>query len=487
VLRQTVLRTLSTAPLLFFGLAACGRPPPERGQSHLTIFAPPAAGRLARVDLWNQRYGKDVAIRLEPVSPAAHAGDSVSQFHYAEAVQAAGIRDGILWLAHEFVARLALVRGLQPIGSLVKGDRFDLKPFMPCALQPGYGLDRQLYALPEQVDAGQLYFNREHLQDSSIDFRRAGLDFERPANTWERFRRASLDLAAAQAGRARLSFHAGHEGLPLELWGWLNGGTWVADGGRRVTFDREDNVQALGWLVAHAREIGSPPRLSETMPFPPVAAGGDGSDYPDRHPLLAGRVSLCFESARFVSTLAGARADFPLGYVEVPRRRAGEPLMTWSRSAGYALLPESRDTAWQALKFLVGEEAIRADARVQAATAPQAPPDSLGPPVRPLPGSRLWFPPFSGQLAVDKSLARLYRTGVKLVDEAHDHGMEQLRHARFRDPTPAPHLVWPLLQEARRQSLERGDPREALQAAQQKAQSALNEAWSLYDKKAGAR
>ncbi|HEV2124074.1 MAG TPA: hypothetical protein VGW38_15025, partial [Chloroflexota bacterium] len=112
------------------------------------------------------------------------------------------------------------------------------------------------------------------------------------------------------------------------------------------------------------------------------------------------------------------------------------------------------------------------------------PPDSSGPPGAPVAGRRLWFPPYSGQLAIDKSLAKLYRTGAKLLDEAHDHGLEQLRHARFREPTHAPQHVWPVLQQARREAVDGGNPQELLVKVQQQAQQALDQAWSLYEKRA---
>ena len=102
----------------------------------------------------------------------------------------------------------------------------------------------------------------------------------------------------------------------------------------------------------------------------------------------------------------------------------------------------------------------------QACAAPQA-------------GRPLWYPPYSGQLAIDKRLAEMYRTDSKQLDEARDHGLEQLRHGHRRPPTLAPEAVWPVLEQARQAALAgRSTPLEALQQAERAVQAHLDEAWA---------
>jgi hypothetical protein len=168
---------------------------------------------------------------------------------------------------------------------------------------------------------------------------------------------------------------------------------------------------------------------------------------------------------------------FPVGYVEAPRRRPGAPLATWCRVWGYVVLRGAPDQAWDMVQFLASDDAALADAQVTVRAAPQAQTATAGPPVAPASGRWLWHPPFTGQLAVDKRLARLYQTGSKRLDEGRDHGLEQLRHARYRPPCLAPQAIWPALAEARRQAIGGAlTPREALAAAQRQAQEELGAA-----------
>ncbi|MGH2350217.1 MAG: hypothetical protein ACRDJN_01215, partial [Chloroflexota bacterium] len=430
----------------------------------------------ARVAAWNGRHADQARATLE-LLPLPSGVDARAALFATE-----GTATDLVWTDLTEVSALALQHRLAGLTERVRRDRYDLKRFMPVALQPGFGPDGALYALPEEVTARQVYFNRDHFEAAGIDFRKAGFDFERPAITWEALRRVNLDLAAAPRPAGRLPFSVGHDGAPLELWGWQNGAQWLADGGRRATFDRPEHVEALSWLVAHARELGGGEHSTIADAFPPVARAGDATDDPRRHPFLQSAVSTCFESTRLASTIAGWHAGFPLGYVEPPRRAAGKPLVSWSRSWGYALSTEAPDTAWEVLRFLVSDEAALADAAATAALArvAEAPDPTTSPPRYPGPaaGRPLWYPPFTGQLEIDRRLAETYRIGSKLLDEARDHGLEQLRHARFRLPCPVPHHVWPFLGQARRLAL-RGTmtPEQALAAAQQEAQVHLDAAW----------
>jgi ABC-type glycerol-3-phosphate transport system substrate-binding protein len=451
-----------------FGKAPGGQPP------EIPVLAPARPEHQARIDAWNADHAG--AARLGLVDSSAAGDGSGAPVAVARAL-AAGQRAGVAWIETDDVPALTARGALRPLQDLVRRDRYDLKRFMPQALQPAYGVDGQLRALPAAVEARQVYFNRGHFEAAGIDFRLAGFDFERPAMTWEGFRRATLGLVSAYPSRDRLPFVAGHDGAPLELWGWQNGATWIEDGGRRARFDQPAAIEALAWVGAHGRELGDPLRQA-LLEFPPVARYGTEADRPQDHPFLAGRVSVCSESDRLASTIVGTRPSFPIGYVEPPRRRSGAPLSSFCRAWGYALLRDAPDVTWEALRFLVSEPAARAAARAVASEAPQADADPAAAQARGFqPERRLWYPPFSGQLAVDRLLAQIYRTGHKLLDEARDHGMEQLRHARYRPPCLAPHAVWPLLAEARKQVLlgEAAAP-EALAAAQRAAQEALDAA-----------
>jgi ABC-type glycerol-3-phosphate transport system substrate-binding protein len=470
-------RVVPVAVLGALAAARCaGAPAPAAAIQRLTLAAPATADRAARVAAWNRQFAAaqrfEVALAGLPVA----AGAAAPSPEQVARLLAPGLpAPHLLWLDLGDVPALARLGHLRPLGDLAARSRYDLKRFMPVALQPAYGFDEQLYALPEEVEARQVYFNRRHFEEAAIDYRRAGFDFEAPLMTWEALRRADLDLAAAPRASQRLAFHPGHEGAPLELWFWQQGATALARGGRQATFAGPLQVEALAWLVAHARELGGPARLAAAGSFPPPARTGGPADDPDHHPFLAGRVSICFESTRFVSTVAVASPDFPLGWVEPPRRRPGAPLVSWSRAWGYALASGAPDGAWAPLAFLISEEAALSGAAAAAPAdqgAGEAGRNSATATVR-------WFPAFTGQLAVDLHLAARYRTGIKGLDDARDHGLQQLRHAHFRRPCPAPPAVWDLLAAARRRAIGgEASAAEALSDAEREAQARLDAAWA---------
>jgi len=278
------------------------------------IVAPASIGRPGRADAWNRRYGEDLGALLEVESPLGVRLDALPDA--SALLRAAGDTAHILWTPHEAIADLALRGALKPLDDLVKRDRVDLKAFMPCALQPAYGLDSHLYAFPEQVDAGQLYFNRQHLLDAGIDFRRAGLDFERPNSNWETLRRAALDLLLGRAGRDRLPWHPGAAGAPLEVWGWANGGAWLSPDGQRATFTRDENVAALEWLVAQAAEVGGP-RLPPPERLPDVATSGSRSGGGSRGPPTSAACATSHSSAATFSSRVNV-ARWPSGLSQAP-------------------------------------------------------------------------------------------------------------------------------------------------------------------------
>ena len=437
---------------------------PARQPVMYEVLAPDTPGRQRRLDAWDMRYSAETGVRLLMTAPHrrhADAGDLATTRQLIDDA-AAGARPGIAWLSHAALQDVARAGALGTLDDLVKRDRFDLKTFMPCALQPGYAIDGPLVSLPDEVDAGQVYFNRQHLLQAGIDFRRAGLDFERPNSRWDTLRRVALDLLFVR--REQPPWLLGN--VPLEVWGWANGGGWIDSSGRRATFDRPENVAALEWLAGVSAESAVARSGSGDQPPGPARHGTD-ADLTGGHPFLDGRLSLWLDSGRFMSTIAWTRPEFPIGYVESPRRRAGAPLVTWARSSCYALRRDAPDALWSALRFLVSEDAAIVDAAAESALAPV----SAGS------GKPRWYAPFTGQLRADKFLASRYRMEAKIPDEGRDHALEQLRHARPRERCPAAGEVWPLVRDAQIAALRGVPPDEALAQAQRQAQALLDAAW----------
>lgn len=474
---RRVLITRAAAAITPALMAGCSwSPRPAAPLERLRLIATATEERLAKLNLWNSREGPESNTVLELATvPAGLANESVARIFAADAIPA-----HLLWLDAEELPALARLGRLRPLGALAGRDRYDLKRFMPAALQPGFGLDEQLYLLPEEIETRQLYFNREHLDAARVDIRRAGLDFESAAATWDSLRLANLDLVSAPRAVARQPMDLGSDGAPLEMWGWQNRGQWLSSDGRRATFARPENVQALSWLASHSRELSGAQRTaadaSDAAGRVPARWEPD-SGAPERSPFLAGRLSMAIDTTRLISTIAAWRPQFPVGYVQVPSRYWGWPLAPLARSAGYALVAGAPEAAWLPLQFLLSADAIDVAMETLAQLAPLSPVGGANAPggVAPLPGRPLLYPPFSGQLKQDRRLGQRFRTGSKVLDEGHDHGLEQLRHACFRPPCVAPREVWRAVANARQSVLQSGvAPEAALASAQELAQAAIN-------------
>src|SRR6266545_4975074 len=146
-------------------------------ESPIVILAESTQGRIARVDAWMRSQGRAPAARALVVDvPGAppSPGRPAPAAQVLAALAANPAAGHIVWQDHLDLPTLAARGALRALDALVRRDRYDLKRFMPVGLQSAYALDGRLCALPSEVDARQLYFNRDHFRGAGVDFRRAG-------------------------------------------------------------------------------------------------------------------------------------------------------------------------------------------------------------------------------------------------------------------------------------------------------------------------
>jgi ABC-type glycerol-3-phosphate transport system substrate-binding protein len=455
---------------------------PSSPRRILRLAIPPTLDFVARIDRARdlqasrgEALREDVEVEVVPVGIGsfAHELPDADRLATARRSLAAGQRVDVIWTPFVDLGDLYQERQIVPIAALAARDHVDLKAYSPQALQPAFGPGVGLLALPDAIAVRQIYFRTDHFSEAGIDFRRAGFDFEAPNLTWDTLRRAALDAHASPSGRARIAFDPLGESLPMAAWAW-QAGIPV----KRPTLDSVSGLaDALRWLSALARELNLGPgrkapnrttavRYGTVGPFPEgtAAATDDGG----RHLIMSGNSTIAIDSTRLVSTIASSDASLPIRVVELPRGGPQKRAVGWGEPSGYALMAGAPDDAWDLVKYLAGEDAAYASARAVAMRLPpivrpgpraNAPEDLPG-------GPRWWFPPYSGRIALDRFLAKQYRTGVKTLDEAHDHGMEQFRTAGTI-PFGAGTRAWlAALEGARRAVLREGrDPTDAAREA----------------------
>lgn len=401
------------------------------------------------------RPGVSVEVVPMPDAPNIWISADTSRASSIERVMASGPLIDVIWTPHVDIADLHGDGRLRPLDDLVKRDQVDLKAFMPQALRSGIAPDIGLLALPEEIAGRQLYFRTDHFIEAGLDYRRTGFDFERPVVTWETLRRNAINLEGAPAARSRVPFDPSHEALTGIALAWQSGGPDLTVPSMREPSSQEAvkraGAEAFSWLASLARELGShlPYR---NVTWPSVSRTGVSTSVPgltgvipddmSRHPFVSGKASICIESTRFVSAVLSHDEGVPFRVVEAPRRDGGSGLIGWADVWGYSMLRGGSDDGWDLLRYLTGEDAAYASARAVASRLPtvtdpgsksRKPSDLEG-------GPRRWFPPFSGRLALDRFMTQNYRSGIKIIDEANDHALEQLRHVH----------VWPFQSGSRR-------------------------------------
>ncbi len=401
------------------------------------------------------RPGVSVEVVAMPDAPNVWTSDGSARSAGVERLLASGTPIDVIWTPHIDVADLHAYGRLRTLDDLVKRDRVDLKGFMPQALRSGIAPEVGLLALPEEIAGRQLYFRTDHLTEAGLDYRSTGFDFERPAITWEALRRTAVSLEGAPAARSRVSFDPAHEALTGIVLAWQSGAPDLTvplrtESSRHEPLKRA-GAEAFAWLASVASELGARVR-NRTVSWPSVSRTGVSASVPglngvlpddmSRHPFISGKASICIESSRFVSSILSHDETLPFRVVETPRRDGGSSVIGWADVWGYCMLRGGSDDGWDLLRYLTGEDAAYASARAVASLLPAVTePGSKSRKPSDLPGGpRRWFPPFSGRLALDRFMTQNYRSGNKIIDEANDHALEQLRHAR----------VWPFQTGSRR-------------------------------------
>lgn len=403
---------------------------------------------------WNDSHGAPL---LEVSGRAAH--------DLAAAI-AAGQPPALLALAADDLTPLALANVVQPLDSLVRASRYDLKAFMPPALQPCYGLDDRLYGLPEGLAITLLFFNRRFLEEAGIDYRHAGLDFTQPRSTWESFRELAGSLARASAppaGSGRWGFDPSDRFSKPLVWCWQNGGRIVSDDGRTASLTHPANVDALEWLTSWIRDQGGTAELArQQQPW----------GFNDESPLLTGQLFAGHVNNRFLDRISRYGPHLPLSFVQLPVRRAGETPITQAAVQALALVSgEQVEASWEVARFLVAHSTSAPRDRAAAAEAVRH--------------GWQWVPAYSGQLPLDRYRLAERPSGHATLDEFNLHALEQARYAHSPERNPVPRIVGGSLRTAfRRAGTGEVTELRALRDAQDRVQRELDIAWAALDERA---
>jgi ABC-type glycerol-3-phosphate transport system substrate-binding protein len=238
----------------------------------------------------------------------------------------------------KWAARMALM----PLDEYIRRDGFDTTMFFP-SLWEEMRWQGRIFAVPVTSASYALFHNRRL-------FREAGLDPEQPPATWEEVWDMNRRLVARdEQGRiTRMGFIPNYGNLQTSLlMAWQLGGTFLNDGGTRVSLDNPAMVAGLEWLV----------RFYDAYPLKDVAAFMAGFGFADQHPFIAGKVAMVVLDSSFPDQIKAYRPDLDYGVSVIPtfpgRQTASSSGSWWVAIPRGAKNPEA---AWEFIKHMVSKE-----------------------------------------------------------------------------------------------------------------------------------
>ena len=221
-----------------------------------------------------------------------------------------------------------------------------------------------VYAIPNSTDDRVLYYNKDL-------FRKAGLDPNKPPQTWDQliYDAKKLTIKNRVGGYDQMGIVPTYGQGWLYLWSWQNDGEFMSPDGRTCTINNPNTVAALATIVNWYDALGGVDAINEF-------AGGFGND--QDHPFIIGKLGMQVEGDGFVNSIARYKPDMDFGVVPVPvpaarlahqgRFKKDSTWVTWSGGSSLAIPRGSAHIheAWEFIQWLNCPEAALIGAAAQA-------------------------------------------------------------------------------------------------------------------------
>ncbi len=215
----------------------------------------------------------------------------------------------------------------------------------------------KVYAIPFSTDDRVLFWNKKL-------FREAGLDPERPPQTWDelldyakRLTKYNKDGSIKQVGYIPMFGNC-----YLYLYSWQNGGEFMSPDGRTCTMNNPQSVAALEYVTKIYDELKGVEALDS------FSAGFKSYDL---DPFITDLVAMRVDVGWFIAFIAryGPDVDFGVAPAPVPKERLegkppfeGKPkFITWSGGHSLAIPRGAKnpELSWRFIKFMSSLEGTR--------------------------------------------------------------------------------------------------------------------------------
>ena len=221
----------------------------------------------------------------------------------------------------------------------------------------------KVYAIPFNTDDRALYYNKTL-------FREAGLDPNKPPQTWDELLDCAKKLTTYRkdGGFERIGFIPNFGNSWLYLYSWQNGGEFMTPDGSKCTMNNRQSVESLEYMVS----------VYDTLRgVDAINSFSSGFKANELDPFLTGLVAMKIDGNWFLDGIArfAPDTDFGVAPAPVPRERlegkgrfAGQPkFITWSGGFSLAIPKGAKhvEEAWDFTKWMCSEEASRISCTAQ--------------------------------------------------------------------------------------------------------------------------
>ena len=247
-----------------------------------------------------------------------------------------------------------------PLDDLVANDEKSSDPnavhkkdYLPAAWNEAV-YNNHVYAIPWGLDIRALYYNKN-------DFRDAGLDPNKPPQTWDEMMFDAKKITQhTPAGYSRIGFIPAFSQGWLYIWSWQEDGEFMSADGKTCTLDNPYTEDALKHEVQWYDELGGVDAIN-------TFAGGFAGDEDD--PFMTGRLAMKVDGDWVLASIARYHPELDFGICPVPvpaerfnhEGRYKQDPQTWvTWAGGYAfVIPKGAKHVKEAWRFIQWENSVQ--------------------------------------------------------------------------------------------------------------------------------
>ncbi|MGE5401707.1 MAG: ABC transporter substrate-binding protein [Ignavibacteriales bacterium] len=239
------------------------------------------------------------------------------------------------------VPKWAARKALVSLDQIIQKDRFDTTQFFT-SLWKEMKYRGSTYALPAYTASFALYYNKKI-------FREAGLDPEKPPQTWNELKEYSHKILIRENGRiTRMGFipQYGNIETPLVI-AFEQGVNLADDSATKVNLTDPSVIKAFQWEKD----------FFDIYSFNEVNAFMGSMGYGPQHGFISGKVAMIINDNSFIDQIAKYNSGLDYGVAMIPSFNGSESVS--SAGSWWLAIPrgaKNKAAAWEFIKFVVSHD-----------------------------------------------------------------------------------------------------------------------------------